>query len=63
LERNQGDLRLSDFRKAAATFLAPVAPAVAAIRSKDSAKLTKYEDLIPREDNFWAQFWSSVSRI
>jgi len=63
LERNQGDLLLSDFRRAAATFLAPIAPAVSAIRSKDPAKLAKYEDLIPREDNFWAQFWSSVSRI
>lgn len=63
LERNKGDLLLSDFRKAAETYLAPVAPAVAAFRSKDPAKMSKYEDLLPRDDAFWTQFWSSVSRI
>jgi hypothetical protein len=63
LERNKGDLLLSDFRKAAETYLAPVAPAVAAFRSKDPAKMSKYEDLLPRDDAFWSQFWSSVSRI
>lgn len=63
LERNKGDLLLSDFRVAADTYLAPVAPAVAAFRSKDPVKMSKYEDLLPRDDAFWSQFWSSVSRI
>ncbi len=63
LERNKGDLLLSDFRKAAANYLAPVAPAIAAFRSKDPVKMAKYEDLLPRDDAFWSQFWSSVSRI
>ncbi len=63
LERNSGELRLDDFKKAAATFLAPVAPAVAAFRSKDPARMSKYEDLLPRDGAFWAQFWGSVSRI
>ncbi|MBK9236727.1 MAG: AAA family ATPase [Rhodoferax sp.] len=63
LERNSGELRLDDFKKAAATFLAPVAPAVAAFRSKDPARMSKYEDLLPRDGAFWAQFWSSVSRV
>ena len=62
LERNKGDLLLTDFKKAAATFLAPVAPAVAAFRSKDPGRMSKYEDLIPRDDAFWSQFWNSVSR-
>jgi hypothetical protein len=62
LERNTGDLRLDDFKHAAATYLAPVAPAVAAFRSKDPARLSKYEDLIPRDGRFWSQFWNSVSR-
>lgn len=63
LERNKGELLLSDFRKAAATYLAPVAPAVAALRSKDPVKMGKYEDLMPRDDAFWSQFWSSVSQM
>ncbi len=63
LERKTGDLLLSDFTKAATTYLAPVAPAVAAFRSKDPVKMSRYEDLLPREDEFWAQFWSSVSRM
>lgn len=63
LERNKGDLLLSDFRKAAATYLAPVMPAVAALRGKDPAKMARYEDLMPREDAFWSQFWSSVSQM
>lgn len=62
LERNKGDLLLADFKKAAATYLAPVAPAVAAFRSKDPVRMSKYEDLMPRDGAFWSQFWSSVSR-
>ena len=63
LERNKGDLLISDFKKAAATYLAPVAPAVAAFRSKDPVKMGRYEDLLPRDDAFWTQFWSSVSKM
>lgn len=63
LERNKGDLLLTDFKKAAATYLAPVAPAIAAFRSKDPAKMSKYEDLLPRDGAFWSQFWGSVSWI
>ena len=63
LERGKGDLLLTDFKMAAATYLAPVAPAVAAIRSNDPAKMSKYEDLLPRDGTFWFQFWGSVSRI
>lgn len=63
LERNKGDLHLTDFKKAANTFLAPIAPAVAALRSKDPARMSKYEDLIPREDAFWSQLWPSVARL
>ena len=63
LERNTGDLRLADFKRAAATYLAPVAPAVAAFRSKDPVRMAKYEDLLPREGMFWSQLWNSVSRL
>lgn len=62
-ERRKGDLLLTDFKMAAATYLAPIAPAVAALRSKDPTKMSKYEDLLPRDNMFWTQFWSSVSQI
>ena len=63
LERNKGDLLLSDFKKAAQTYLAPVAPAVAAFRSGDPRQMSRYEDLMPREGAFWSEFWTSVPRI
>jgi hypothetical protein len=63
LERGKGDLLLTDFKMAAATYLAPVAPAVAALRSKDPTKMSKYEDLLPRDNMFWTQFWGTISQI
>lgn len=63
LERNKGNLLIDDFKNAAATFLAPVAPAVAAFRSKDPVRMSKYEDLMPRDGAFWSQFWNSISRL
>ena len=57
-ERKDDDLRSADFKKAAATFLSPLAPAVAALRSNDPTRLSRYQDLLPGEQ-FWAQFWES----
>lgn len=59
-ERKGDDLRLDDFKKAAATYLAPVAPAVAALLSKDPLRMRRYEDLMPRDDGYWATFWGTV---
>jgi hypothetical protein len=59
---NGDDLRLEDLKKAADTYLAPVAPAVAALRSKDPRLMARYEDLVRRDDNYWSTFWSSMSR-
>ena len=61
-ERKDDDLRIEDFKKAADTYLAPVAPAVAALRSKDPRLMARYEDLVRRDDNYWSTFWSSMSR-
>lgn len=58
-ERHDDSLRLEDFTEAAATWMAPLAPAIAAIRSKDANKLAMYEDLAWRDTNFWAKFWQS----
>lgn len=63
LERKSGDLQLADFKHAATTYLAPVGPAVAAFRSKDPARMSKYEDLMPRDGQYWSHFWNSMSRI
>lgn len=62
-ERSDDELRLEDFEVAADTFLAPVAPAVAALRSNNPEQLARYEDLAPQDHSFWAQFWSKVSGV
>jgi len=60
LERKDDTLRVEDFTKAAATWLAPLAPAIAALREANPAKLSRYEDLVPRDTTFWASFWGGV---
>ncbi|WP_312844670.1 hypothetical protein [Diaphorobacter nitroreducens] len=59
-ERKEDDLRLDDFRVAADSYLAPVGPAVDALRSQDPKRMGRYEDLITRDHSFWGQFWSPV---
>ena len=58
LERDKGDLTTADLKKAAATYLAPVAPAVGALLSNDPKRMARYEDLIPGEVEFWTQIMS-----
>jgi len=63
-ERPKNDvLRIEDFKKAADTYLAPIAPAVAALRSKDPRLMSRYEDLIQRDDHYWGTFWAAMSRV
>lgn len=57
LERSDNSLLLADFHKAADTFLAPVAPAVEALRSMDPKKMSRYEDLLSADPTFWPHFW------
>lgn len=59
-ERNADDLRVEDFRRAAATYLAPVGPAVTALRSRDPKLMSRYEDMIVRDDGYWSTFWNSM---
>ncbi len=56
-ERKDDDLRIDDFTKAASTLLAPLAPAVAALRSGDARRMARYEDLAVRDTAFWSRFW------
>lgn len=60
-ERKEDSLRLDDFQHAANTYLAPVMPAVTALKGKNPSLLSRYEDLIKQDDNFWEGFWSSVT--
>lgn len=63
LERPRNDeLTLKDFEKAAKTYLAPLRPAVDALLSKDPERMAMYEDLLPKEGNFWSTFWERVRR-
>ena len=57
-EGKDDDLQSAIFKKAAATFLSPLAPAVAALRSNDPTRLSRYQDLLPGEQ-VWTQFWES----
>ncbi|HML80614.1 MAG TPA: AAA family ATPase [Thiomonas arsenitoxydans] len=57
-ERRDDALRPEDLRRAAETFLAPVAPAVAALRSGDPRLMRRYEDLMPRDNDVWNAFWA-----
>lgn len=60
-ERDTDDLLLHDFKQAAATYLAPLAPAVSALRSGNPKRLAQYEDLLTKADGFWASFWGDIS--
>lgn len=60
-ERNKDSLEIGDFRKAAVTWLAPLAPAVAAIKSNDPRAMARYDDLVRSDSVFWANFWSKMS--
>lgn len=59
MERPDDALELKDIRAAESHFLAPVRPAVMAIRSRDPVQMAKYEDLARIDDGFWAHFWAA----
>lgn len=57
LERSDDTFRMEDIHRAARTYLAPVGPAVAALRSGDPNLMRRYEDLMPRDSDFWNHYW------
>lgn len=59
--RKEDALSLSDLQVAAATYLAPVKQAVAALNSNSPQLMARYEDLVPRDDAFWGKFWTSMA--
>jgi hypothetical protein len=61
LERPGEDFRLGDFSTAFDAFLAPLAPAVAAIRSGDPNRMARYEDLVAQDPSFWMRCWDAMA--
>lgn len=51
-------LEFSDFKMAMKYHMGPLVPAVEALLSDDPDRLSRYEDLIPRQDEIWANLWS-----
>lgn len=58
-EHKADTLTEADIRKAAGTYLAPVMPAVAALRSKDARQTRQYEDLLPRGWDAWSELFAA----
>lgn len=52
-ERNGATLEVSDFDLAMTKYLAPLVPAVEALTSGDPNRLSRYEDLLPSDFNFF----------
>ncbi|XLZ68599.1 AAA family ATPase [Massilia sp. SR12] len=59
LGRNDDQLGEADFKKAASTLLAPLKPAIEAIRSRDPAKIRQFSDMMQGDHEFWISFWRS----
>lgn len=62
-ERTTDDLRIEDFKKASDTYLSILRPAISALRSNDPQRMSRYEDLMARDDGFWANFWNPTSGL
>ncbi|WP_088279067.1 AAA family ATPase [Ideonella sp. A 288] len=62
LERPDDKLTTSDFVLASQTYLGPLAPAIAAVRSKDPLRMRVYEDLVSQDTTFWSRLWGRVGQ-
>jgi len=60
LTKKSGEFTIADLNYAAATFLAPVGPAVAALLSGAPGRMERYEDLLPRDQQYWGDLWRSA---
>lgn len=57
LMKKSGEFLIGDLNHAAATFLAPVGPAVEALLSGAPDRMARYEDLLPRDQQYWGNLW------
>lgn len=60
-DRGTEELRPEDFVKASKTWLAPLIPVVAALRSGDPMKMARYHDLVQMDSAFWTAIWGKVA--
>lgn len=59
LERQDDTLKLEDFQRAMSTYLRPLVPAIDALKTGNPIHLSRYEDLVPRNTEFWSKYWGS----
>ena len=52
-ENNRDELIFDDFKNGLVKYMEPMIPAIDAMKSDDPLKLSKYEDLFPRDAEFW----------
>ncbi len=58
-ERQGQSLQPNDFLRASTTLLAPLKPAVDALKSGDLGRIRRYEDLLPGDPDFWQVVWGN----
>lgn len=56
-QKKRDSLVLEDFEKARRKYLSPLIPAIEALNTNDVRSLMRYEDLLPRDPNFWEKLW------
>ncbi|MEJ8816196.1 ATP-binding protein [Variovorax ureilyticus] len=57
------NLLIQDFDNAANTYLKLLQPCVKALLSNTPDARSRYEDLVPRDDDFWALFWNRIETL
>lgn len=58
-DRGAKSLEVEDFLHASNTYMAPLRPAISALISNQPNMLSMYEDLLPRDDAFWASLFAA----
>lgn len=58
-DRGAEFLTEEDFARASNTYMAPLRPAINALLSNKPDMLSVYEDLLPRDDLFWANLFAT----
>jgi hypothetical protein len=56
-QQKRDSLVIQDFEKARTKYLSPLIPAIKSLNTNDVRSLMKYEDLLPRDPNFWNRLW------
>lgn len=60
LERQDDTLKMEHFNRAMSTWLRPLVPAIDALKTGNAMHLSRYEDLVPRDTEFWSRYWGGL---